>query len=675
SVDAVVQSACRDRYMWIHVTSAKTPRFEAVDGNGVHSISEDIASSCGYTISTFKMDGFTTFRASYYSCFTHNQNDQVFTFSFNVKVKDSGGMWISRPVSAVCAGLIWTHREITCEEDYMEVRTPTTTTGSFSIHELTHLVCGVQAQRMANPAWQLMFLQSDGQVSSMSVSEAQRWGYSLTSTAQRSVLRSRYKRPQAEMTMVDGVLVEVVRVSLFTKQKLMVVIIDVTMAYSGSFDGARLLWDIPLVVTSLVGEGAGFESRSLNLGVEGVLLDKPSATARGISLVQQAYVVQIGVPFGAEGGYRKSLVVNNVYKETYVIFLLYEHVFSLLYEDGSTIDTKHRMLRVLDTPLLCQTVSDHQVFSVYLGNIPADVMLEEVVINGKPMSESAERGYSISPVAHINGSRAYKLRLPFETTVTHWMVRAPHRLALTNVNFTLTIIPQRNSYYHHTYIGSYSSLLSNLSLVSRLECRLWEVGVDHEPLTSQLAAQRGYHLHSDTQKTTLEVPVFSLGYTYGDINLSSFYGTLKLLLRDTKTLEVQTSTSKRCLFKTKDMIVCSADGTMTVVTTPTSTWPTLQPDRITLLDPTCGPKQTDGSRVLFEFKVDSCGTRTMVQLKNTLCRRRELTGSTRSQNWLTVRCFYPLIGVNRLSVDRIVDSETPGFGSVKVFESLKGYIQ
>jgi len=47
-----------------------------------------------------------------------------------------------------------------------------------------------------------------------------------------------------------------------------------------------------------------------------------------------------------------------MYKEMYVIFLLYEHVFSLLYEDGSTIDTKHRMLRVLDTPLLCRPPFD-----------------------------------------------------------------------------------------------------------------------------------------------------------------------------------------------------------------------------------------------------------------------------------------------------------------------------
>lgn len=55
---------------------------------------------------------------------------------------------------------------------------------------------------------------------------------------------------------------------------------------------------------------------------------------------------------------------------------------------------------------------------------------------------------------------------------------------------------------------------------------------------------------------------------------------------------------------------------MTVVTTPTSTWPAVQPERTTLLDPTCAPKQTDGFRVLFEFKLDSCGTRAMVQIEN-----------------------------------------------------------
>ena len=43
---------------------------------------------------------------------------------------------------------------------------------------------------------------------------------------------------------------------------------------------------------------------------------------------------------------------------------------------------------------------------------------------------------------------------------------------------------------------------------------LWEIGVGAEPLTPELAELRGYRLYNDTQSITLEVPVFSIGYTY-----------------------------------------------------------------------------------------------------------------------------------------------------------------
>ncbi|XP_028460758.1 uncharacterized protein LOC114573059 isoform X1 [Perca flavescens] len=706
--ESVVEWECRDRYLWIHVRSPQMPRFEARDGNGVHPLSEPLASRCGYTISTFRMDGFTTFRASYYSCFTPNQNDEVFTFSFNVIVNDAGGKWISWPVSAVCSGLTWTHREIICEEDYMEVNVDRESScgGQRGDSGEMWYAAFSQAQRTASSVWQLMFLQSDGQVSSMSISEAQQWGYSLMVGAQRVVLRSQYKQPHAELTTVEGVPVEVVRVSLFIKKKLTVMMIDMSMACtvnSGSFDGAWLLWDVPWVVTPLVDEGAVFESRSLSLGVEGVLLDEHTATTRGFSLVQRGPLVQIGVPFGAEGGYRKSSVVNNMYKETFVIFLLYEHVFSLLYEDGGSIDTRHRMLRVLDTPLLCRkpfhvdkTVSDGRSFSVYLGNIPADVTLEDVQINSNQLMMSQSN--IISPVFHANGSRAYELRLPFEDAVVRWVYLGQGVVQYAiDVNFTLTIMPQKASYYHLTSITaqalnkfppeitaqcSSGGITFSVVIPSRAES-VWEVGVGQEPLTSQMSAQRGYHLHSDAFRTTLEVPAFSVGYTYDGLTLSNFYGTFRLLLRDSKTLEVQTSTSKRCLFKTEDMIVCSADGTVTVVTTPTSTRPSVQPDRTTLLDPNCKPKQTDESRVLFEFNLDSCGTRALVGesyvvYENEIIYDRQLISdglnliSRDSQFKLTVRCFYPLSGVNRLSVDRVFRSETPGLGSVKVFKHLKG---
>lgn len=145
----------------------------------------------------------------------------------------------------------------------------------------------------------------------------------------------------------------------------------------------------------------------------------------------------------------QSSVLDQVYKETYRIFLLYEHVFSVMYEDGSSVDNRHRMQKVLGTPpvsrlpftldrkrhlltrlhppglgevvlvSLCvpaETNTHEQVFSVYLGNIPHDVTVEEVWVNLKPLllSEGTEGGgYSFNPVVHTNGSRAFELRLPF----------------------------------------------------------------------------------------------------------------------------------------------------------------------------------------------------------------------------------------------------------------------
>lgn len=73
----------------------------------------------------------------------------------------------------------------------------------------------------------------------------------------------------------------------------------------GSFEGGWLLWEVPQVMGPLIGEGVHFQSKSIRLGVAGMLLEDSVAAARGLSMVQHGQKIQIGVPFGAEGGYRK----------------------------------------------------------------------------------------------------------------------------------------------------------------------------------------------------------------------------------------------------------------------------------------------------------------------------------------------------------------------------------
>ena len=82
---------------------------------------------------------------------------------------------------------------------------------------------------------------------------------------------------------------------------------------------------------------------------------------------------------------------------------------------------------------------DDQVFTIYLGNIPSDVLLDNVWINGRQLrvSDGSERGFTVSPVVHANGSRAYELRLPFEDPMVHQTVRTVQRLNLTEASLTV----------------------------------------------------------------------------------------------------------------------------------------------------------------------------------------------------------------------------------------------
>lgn len=74
---------------------------------------------------------------------------------------------------------------------------------------------------------------------------------------------------------------------------------------SGFFKNGWLLLEVPQVMSPLVGEGVGFQSNSIRLGVAGMLLEESLAAARGLGVVQHGQKIQIRVPFGAEGGYRK----------------------------------------------------------------------------------------------------------------------------------------------------------------------------------------------------------------------------------------------------------------------------------------------------------------------------------------------------------------------------------
>lgn len=91
----VAQSKCQDRYLWVRLASkplVSSSSLNSMPGASASLMSSfrrrrtatpappadgrrprRLASRCGYTTSTVTPDGFTVFRASFFSCFTHNQ--------------------------------------------------------------------------------------------------------------------------------------------------------------------------------------------------------------------------------------------------------------------------------------------------------------------------------------------------------------------------------------------------------------------------------------------------------------------------------------------------------------------------------------------------------------------------------------------------------------------------
>ncbi|XDV18957.1 hypothetical protein PO909_024543 [Leuciscus waleckii] len=547
-------------------------------------------------------------------------------------------------------------------------------------------------------AWQVT-LQQDGQQSEvMSPEDAAALGYFIIITPGRLVFRTTFGQPYASVKMVSGVSVEVIQATVFFRQKWMFVMVDLVASCSldeGSFDGYKLHWRTPAVMTPLVAPPSVLRSESINMGVNGELLDEQNFIDRGYSVTFSDGAVVCSIPFASVGGTRKSFVIDGMYHEVYAVLLTYQQ--NLVDQNG--VDTKYSVFKQMASPAIpCilfsinQTVPEERVFTVYLGNIPFDVELMSLELNGQEFSVSTamQMGCSISRVPQDNNTFAYILRVPFDAqfVVKQHIAESLFKYSL-EIKWILNILPQMEPYY---YFSSLSAVIHDVdppifdSMCTNNGIRfmrayhdydyLWDIVIGRYPLTQQLVSERGYIMSNDSNTFILDVPLFTIGYCYTNITLQQFYGSFELLSRNVKTLEIEQSSRKCCLFQTTELLVCSAEGVMTVVSDVTKAVPTADPARTTLLDTSCRPQETDESRVLFSFGLNTCGTRFQVDQQYVTYENEiifhELFSTdskpviTRDAAYrVTVRCIYPVRGTESLFVDRKFRAEMPGIGQIK----------
>ncbi|XP_036404337.1 uncharacterized protein LOC118791163 [Megalops cyprinoides] len=632
--------------------------------------------------------------------------DAEFTLNYQIVKLDETGKQTKYPSQISCKlNSGWKPREVHCEENYIEV---SVRRNIFRLSQspLSEEWDTVLSGEMKLSECQVLIRRSNGTIS-LSVEEARSQGYVVAATPHRIVFRSPYNKPWAEIQMVDDIEVETIGATVVFRQNWALVMIETTPACAmnaGTFNGSRVGWTVPRVMQPLTRSPSQFEDKAVLMGVDGQVVDTATMKALDYRLDIDGPHVTLSVPFGAGGGLYESHVIENQYNSRYTVLFYLQH----LWTDDMFEETEHRSFKLVGTPYIPsmpftvdQTNHEERTFTVYLGIFPFDVALVALTLNGEPFTVAGaiQSGYPITEVPHANGTHAYILRVPFKDPIVPKMYLGDGILQYSlDINFTLNIMPQEEPYYHpvsvvaelkDSFPADFSGVCTETGITFKMAHQnwgyLWEVGIGHHPLTPELAAKHGYIMQNDGQSLTLEVPLFTIGYVYEDINLRQFFGSFEVVSRDTKTLKIAKRVVKRCLFQTNELIVCGPGGLVTVVISMTATLPRVDPRRTTLLDETCKPRENDDTRALFAFQVNSCGTRVMVDTnyvtyENEVVFNRELIPANRtvitrdSEFRLTVLCYYPTPDTIRLLTDRkfLQEPEAPGVGSIIATGSPSG---
>ncbi|XP_055757053.1 uncharacterized protein LOC129835438 [Salvelinus fontinalis] len=671
------RSECHERHFWLFVRSGSLgpmSRFDVQDHQGVHFLSGRKATECGYTM-LLNHHGDLVFRASFLACHVNNQGDSEFRLKVWLVTRQVNGRDLGYPFLLHCsAQWPWGFRELVCEENYMEVSIKGPVPAALHSWQKKKEV-GKRGMMFHRPG------HTKEEVRPRTMTEASDLGYHISESGSRIILRCPYSSPLSYTIKEKGVELEVVNATILYPHQGKVLAIDATVACSmneATVDGAHLLWPVPHVLSPLV--HGRFRDRGMRIGVETLALSESVIKDRGYEIGLRDGVVEVSVPFGAEGTHVKSGVLEGQYSQSLSVDLFYMHQW----EDDRWPLTQHRSFRFLKTAyvprtptLTDNTISSQKVFSVSLGVFPPDVSLHNVT--------GGSEGDTLSwvQVPYPNGSHSYQLHAPFShPSVLQKYVDGGYRRYTLPLTFSLTISPHGEVFYHNATIVSdvqeqtapepprLEGKCTERGLLMLLHYgaqeRSWELFLGDRRLDWELVEMGGFTVETEEDYFSVEIPLYSPGMTYEEVSLQGVVGRLEVSVVDIDTLKVENSLIHRCTFRVRELLVCLPEGRMVVVTDTSRTIPPTQPKRTTLLDPSCVPQETDSVRALFNFSLDSCGTIATVEgnflvYANQVLYPKELITTDDppihrdSPYRLTILCRYPAINTGIVSIEHPVN--------------------
>ncbi|KAJ4918343.1 hypothetical protein JOQ06_000040 [Pogonophryne albipinna] len=295
-----------------------------------------------------------------------------------------------------------------------------------------------------------------------------------------------------------------------------------------------------------------------------------------------------------------------------------------------TRDTKSSPV---ETPLQLQppqvidaTVPKEMMFKAFIGPVGFDVMLKNIRSPYEVLSlaDCFARGFKVFDNMSPNGcSKVYTVEVPFTDRVVGQMKEMGVTIYTLYLTFGFLVLPKHAPFTATAYLRAKLEDIAppsaappsvsgscddkNFYVLVKYGTKgfNFQTIMGKRMLNESLAQQYGI-MGNDTH-FSLIVPSSAADATVEAVASSSIKSRLDVTLRYPKTNKTIQDFSLACNFVTK-LIECFPNGTITAMAITLESVPSLNPRRLTLRDPACGPTYSNDQYAYFVFTANSCGT-------------------------------------------------------------------
>ncbi|XP_034086545.1 uncharacterized protein LOC117555698 [Gymnodraco acuticeps] len=677
-----INSKCLGNLLRVDLSRLGGSFFEvsAVINNSSIILTPSLASQCGFTIKKYHL-GNAVIYASVQNCFAQNVDDKTFTTKLSLRLQSDNVVEDEfYLVEETCYYSPWASREIICKPNYMEVSVKKAAPNDYNLPAYPDSDPRKAAEQPMDAGFKIttvVFFTPEERV--MQVDKAQRNGYGISSTPTRLVLRSPNPSRETYTKDVAGVPMTVLSTSIiFEKTKL------TTQLYAGAacpqaqggvfFTKTSIRWFLPRRIDPLI-YSKHFRLLEVNMGVDGRKLEATELSARNYSLTLDDLYVIVEIPIGAAGCQIKSHAQDGQYFTSYMNELMLELLWT---EDDTNEDTRYKVFLPVETPLQLQppqvidaTVPKEMMFKALIGPMGFDVMLKNISSPSEVLSlaDCIARGFKVFDQMSPNGcSKVYTVEVPFTDRVVGQRKEIGVTIYNLHLTFGFLVLPKHAPFTATAYlrakledIGLYPRGIppsvsgscddKNFYVLVKYGTKgfNFQTIMGKQMLTGSLAQQYGL-MDNDTH-FSLIVPFSAADATVEAVASSSIKSRLDVTLRYPKTNKTIQDFSLACDFVTK-LIECFPNGTITAMAITLESVLSLNPRRLTLRDPACGPTYSNDQYAYFVFTANSCGTTrkffpNMMLYENEISitdelELRKLSQSKEPEFELKVFCFYDI---------------------------------